>query len=63
MSPIVNELFLRGWKIKISLAFLSQSYFQVPNTLGLSVTHYFIKKIAISTNNIKSFLILSLMIS
>ena len=36
-------------------AFLSESYFQVANTLGRSVTHYFIKKIAISANNIKSF--------
>ena len=32
LSPIVNELFLRGRKLNISLAFISQSYFKVPQT-------------------------------
>ena len=30
LSPIVNELFIRGRKPNISLPFISQSYFAVP---------------------------------
>ena len=32
-SPIVNELFLRGRKLNISLLFILQSYFKVPKTI------------------------------
>ena len=46
LSPIVTELFLRGRKLNISLAFISQSYFKVPKTIRLNATHYFIMKIA-----------------
>ena len=42
LSPIVTELFLRGRKFNISLAFMSLSYFKVPKTITLNVTHYFI---------------------
>ena len=42
LSPIVTELFLRGRKFNISLAFMSLSYFKVPKTIRLNVTHYFI---------------------
>ena len=42
LSPIVTELFLRGRKLNISLVFISQSYFKVPKTIRLNVTHYFI---------------------
>ena len=45
LSPIVTELFLRGRKLNISLAFISQSYFKVPKTIRLNPTHYFIMKI------------------
>ena len=45
LSPIVTELCLRGKKIKILLVFISQSYFKVPKTIKLNVTHYFIMKI------------------
>ena len=45
LSPIVTELFWRGRKINISLAFISQSYFKVPKTIRLNATHYFIMKI------------------
>ena len=45
LSPIVTELFLRGTKLSISLVFRSQSYFKVPKTIRLNVTHYFIIKI------------------
>ena len=44
LSPIFTELFLRGRKLNISLAFISQSYFKVPKTIRLNATHYFIMK-------------------
>ena len=44
LSPI-TELFLRGRKFNMSLAFKSQSYFKVPKTIRLNATHYFIMKI------------------
>ena len=31
LNPIVTESFIRGRKINISLAFITQSYFAVPN--------------------------------
>ena len=43
LSPIVTELFLRGRKLNISLAFISQSYFKVPKTVRLNATHFIIK--------------------
>ena len=41
----VTELFLRGRKLNISLAFISHFYFKVSKTRRLSATHYFIMKI------------------
>ena len=32
-NPIVTELFIRGRKLNISLAFITQSYFAVPKIL------------------------------
>ena len=45
LSPIVAESYLRGRRLNISLAFISQSYFKVHKTRRLNATHYFIKKI------------------
>ena len=45
LGPKVTELFLRGRKRNISLVFISQSYFKVPETIRLNATHYFIMKI------------------
>ena len=36
LNPIVTELFIRGSKLNISLAFITQSYFAVPKTIGLN---------------------------
>ena len=36
LSPKLTELFLRGRKLNISFAFMSQSYFKVPKTLRLN---------------------------
>ena len=45
LNPVVTELFIRGKKLKISLAFITQSYFTVPKNIMLSSTCYFIVKI------------------
>ena len=45
LNSIVIELFIRGRKLNISLAFITQSYFKVPNDVRLNTTHFFIMKI------------------
>ena len=45
LNPFAAELFLRQRKLNISLGFVSQSYFQIPKTIRLNATHYFIMKI------------------
>ena len=42
---MVNELFIRGRKLNISLAFITQSYFAGSKNIRLNSTHYFIMKI------------------
>ena len=44
LDSIVTELFIRGKKLNISLAFITQSYFKVPKDVRLSTTHFFIAK-------------------
>ena len=43
---LLQNCFLRGRKLNISLVFISQSYFKVPKTIRLNATHYFITKIS-----------------
>ena len=45
LNPIVTQLFKRGWKQNISLVFIIQSYFTVPENIRLNSTHCFIMKI------------------
>ena len=45
LDSIVTELFIRGRKLNISLAFIAQSYFKVPKDVRLNTTHFFITKI------------------
>ena len=50
VSPIITGLFLRERKLilltpNIFLAFISQSYFKVPETIRLKATHCFFMKI------------------
>ena len=45
LNPIVTDLFIRGRKLNISLAFIMQSYFAVPKNIRLHPTHYCIMKI------------------
>ena len=39
-NPIVTELFIRGRKLNISLVFVTQSHFVVPENIRLRSTHY-----------------------
>ena len=45
INSIETELFIRGRKLKISLVFITQSYFKVPKDVRLNSTHFFILKI------------------
>ena len=45
LNLIVTELFIRGRKLNISLAFISQSYFTVPKKIRLNPRHYVVMKI------------------
>ena len=45
LNKIVTELFIRGRKRNISIAFITQSYFKVPKDVRLNTTHFFIMKI------------------
>ena len=45
LNPIVTELFIRGRKLNIFLAFVTESYFALPKNVRLNSRHYFIMKI------------------
>ena len=45
LSPIVTELFIWVRKLKIYLAFITQSYFAIPENIRLNSMHYLIMKI------------------
>ena len=45
LNPILTESFIRGKKLKLFLAFITQSYFAVPKNIRLNSTHYFVRKI------------------
>ena len=45
INPIVNEFFIRGRKLKISVIFITDSYFTIPKNIWLNSTHYNVMKI------------------
>ena len=45
LNSIVTELFIRGGKLNISLVFITQSYFKVPEDVRLNTSYFFIAKI------------------
>ena len=45
LNPIVTELFIRGRKLNIFLAFIIQSCFPVRKNIRLKTTNYFVIKI------------------
>ena len=40
LNPVVTESFIRGRKLSISIVFITQSYFKVPNNVRLNSTHF-----------------------
>ena len=46
LNLIVTKLFIRGRKLNISLAFITQSCFSVSKNIRLNFTQYFIMKIS-----------------
>ena len=42
LSPVETELFIRGRKLNISIAVITQSKFKVPKDVRLNSTHFFI---------------------
>ena len=45
LNSIVTKLFIRGRKLNISIAFITQSYFKLRRDVRLNSTHFFIMKI------------------
>ena len=45
LPPQVTELFIRGRKMNVSLAFLTQSYFKVHKDIRLNCTHFYLMRI------------------
>ena len=45
INPIITELFIRGRKLNISLAFITQSYFAVPKNIPNKQEHLIIHQI------------------
>ena len=45
LNSIVTELFIRSRKLNISIVFVTQSYFKVPEDVRLNSTHFFVMKI------------------
>ena len=45
LNAIVAKLVIRGRKLNISFAFITQSYFKVPKEVRLNTKHFFIMKI------------------
>ena len=60
LNPVVTELFIRGSKLNIPIAFITQLYFKVPKDVTLNSTHFFYhencKQKRTSTNCIKLFI-------
>ena len=44
-QAIIKEIFIKYWKLNISLVFIPQSYFSVAKDMRLNSTHYLIMKI------------------
>ena len=45
LNPVVSELFIRSRKLKISIVFITKSYFKVPKEVKLNSAHFLIMKI------------------
>ena len=45
LNPVVTEFFIRSRKLNISIVFISQSYFKLPEDVRLNSAHFFITRI------------------
>ena len=45
LNSVATELFIRGRKLNISIAFITRSYFKVPKDVRSNYTRFFIMKI------------------
>ena len=45
LSLVATELFIKGRKLNISIVFITQSYFKVPEDVRLNSRHFFIMNI------------------
>ena len=45
LNPVVTDLLIRGRKLKISIVFITQSYFKLPKDVRINSTNIFIMKI------------------
>ena len=45
-NPVVTEFFIRGRKLDISIAFITQPYIKVAKDVRLNSTHFFIMNIS-----------------
>ena len=45
LKSVVTNIFIRGRKLNFSLAFITQSYFDVPKDVRLNTSHFFIANI------------------
>ena len=45
LNSVITELFIRGRKLNISVAFITESYFKVPKDVRLNSAHFLIMKI------------------
>ena len=50
LNSVATELFIRGRKLNISLAFITQSYFKVPKDIRLNTSHFLLQKSLIKEN-------------
>ena len=50
LDSIVIESFIRGIKLRISLVFISQSYFKIPKDVRLNITLFLLQKFQIKEN-------------
>ena len=50
LNSIVTELFIRGRKLNISLVFITESYFKVPEDVRLNTSHFLWQKSRIKEN-------------
>ena len=45
LSAIVTELFVKETKLNVLIVSILNSYFEVPKTIRINATHYFVMKI------------------